>query len=79
MCTGLPFVIRLHNNVTNRISKTANNTSKDRFQINFLACNVLHKFFLEYFQEVLKNNNSSKENHKINKIFSHLRVTESTF
>ena len=59
--------------------KLPNNTSKDRFQINFLACNVLHEFFVEYFQEVLKNNNSSKENHKINNIFSHLRVTESTF
>ena len=25
MCTGLSFVIRFHNNLTNRISKTAKN------------------------------------------------------
>ena len=43
-----------------------------------MACNVLHKFFLRYFQEVLKNNNSSKEKHKVNNIFSHLHVTENT-
>ena len=44
-----------------------------------MACNVLHKFFLRYFQEVLKNNNSSKEKHKVNNIFSHLHVTENIF
>ena len=71
MCTRLSYVIRFHNNVTNRIPKTA-------IKINFLACNVLHKSYLGYFQEVLRNSNSSKESHKVNNIFSHLHVTENT-
>ena len=54
-------------------------TSKNMFQKNFLASNVLHNYFLVYFQEGLKNSNSSKENDKLNNIFSNLHVSESTF